>query len=45
MHEQFHVDQLADGMDYPDSFDPYSPSEVGAENYANEWWESHPLNQ
>jgi hypothetical protein len=45
MHEQFHVGQLAEGMDYPDVYDPYSPWEIDAENYASDWWTNHTLNQ
>jgi RHS repeat-associated protein len=40
VHEQFHVGQLADGMPYPSAYDPNSPFETAAEEYAQQWWQS-----
>ena len=38
VHEQYHVEQLQEGMPYPDSYQAGSSWEAAAENFAVEWW-------
>jgi hypothetical protein len=43
-HERVHVDDLRNGAPYPETYDAGSKWEQNAERRANEWWDSHPLN-
>ena len=38
VHEQYHLGQLQAGMKYPEFYDPNSPWELEAEQFANDWW-------
>jgi hypothetical protein len=38
VHEKFHVDQIRDGMGYPDSYDAGNMWERAAQSYEDDWW-------
>ena len=44
-HELYHVDQIRSGMGYPKTYDAMNAWETAAQQYENEWWANHPLNQ
>jgi RHS repeat-associated protein len=43
-HERYHVEQLRDGMPYPKDYDEGAAWETEAEEHAERWMASHPLN-
>jgi hypothetical protein len=44
-HERYRVDQLRGGMGYPETYDASNIWERTAEQYEDDWWNTHPLNQ